>query len=56
MSWGGRSQVTEFDPFGQRTFMLGFGGSAISYRAVPAPDGTLNAALLRSAMSEMHPR
>jgi len=56
MSWGGRSLVTEFNPAGERTFRLGFGGVAFSYRAVAAPDGSLNAAALRAGMDSMHPR
>lgn len=60
MSWGGNSLVTEFDPNGQRTFRLGFGGSAFSYRGVAAPDESgselLNAASLRAGMDSMHPR
>ena len=36
ISWGGRSLVTEFNPAGERTFRLGFGGVAFSYRAVAA--------------------
>jgi VCBS repeat-containing protein len=56
VSWGGRSQVTEFDPLGRRTFKLGFGGAAISYRAVWVPDGVLSAAVLRAGMDSMHPR
>jgi hypothetical protein len=55
-SWGGRSLVTEFDAAGQRTFRLGFGGTAFSYRAVPAPEGALTAAALRAGMDSMHPR
>jgi hypothetical protein len=55
-SWGGRSLVTEFDAVGQRTFRLGFGGTAFSYRAVPAPEGALTAAALRAGMDSMHPR
>jgi VCBS repeat-containing protein len=55
-SWGGKSLVTEFDAAGQRTFRLGFGGTAFSYRAVPAPDGVLSAAALRAGMDFMHPR
>jgi hypothetical protein len=56
MSWGGRSLVTEFNPAGERTFRLGFGGVAFSYRAVAAPDNALNAAELRAGMDTMHPR
>lgn len=56
MSWGGRSLVTEFNPAGERTFRLGFGGVAFSYRAVSAPDGSLSAAELRAGMDAMHPR
>lgn len=55
-SWGGNSLVTEFDAAGQRTFRLGFGGTAFSYRAVPAPDGVLSPAALRAGMDFMHPR
>jgi hypothetical protein len=55
-SWGGRSLVTEFDPAGERTFRLGFGGVAFSYRAVAATDGSLSAAALRTGMDSMHPR
>jgi VCBS repeat-containing protein len=55
-SWGGNSLVTEFDAAGQRTFRLGFGGTAFSYRAVPAPDGVLSATALRAGMDFMHPR
>lgn len=55
-SWGGSSLVTEFDGAGQRTFKLGFGGTAFSYRAVSAPDGVLTAAALRAGMDSMHPR
>ena len=54
-SWGGNSLVTEFDGAGQRTFRLGFGGSAFSYRAVPAPNG-VSAEDLRAGMDSMHPR
>lgn len=54
-SWGGRSLVTEFDAEGNRTFRLGFGGTAFSYRAVPAPD-SLAAEALRAGMDTMHPR
>jgi VCBS repeat-containing protein len=56
MSWGGRSLVTEFNAAGERTFRLGFGGVAFSYRAAPAPDGSLSAAALRAGMDTMHPR
>jgi VCBS repeat-containing protein len=56
MSWGGRSLVTEFNSVGERTFRLGFGGVAFSYRAASAPDGTLNAGELRAGMDAMHPR
>jgi VCBS repeat-containing protein len=56
MSWGGRSLVTEFNAAKERTFRLGFGGVAFSYRAAPAPDGSLNAAALRAGMDSMHPR
>jgi hypothetical protein len=56
ISWGGRSLVTEFNPAGERTFRLGFGGVAFSYRAVAAPDGSLSAAALRAGMDSMHPR
>jgi hypothetical protein len=56
MSWGGRSLVTEFNSAGERTFRLGFGGVAFSYRAVVAPDGSLSAAALRAGMDAMHPR
>lgn len=56
MSWGGRSLVTEFNSAHQRTFRLGFGGVAFSYRAVPAPDGVLSATALRAGMDSMHPR
>jgi VCBS repeat-containing protein len=55
-SWGGNSLVTEFNAAGQRTFRLGFGGTAFSYRAVPAPDGVLSATALRAGMDFMHPR
>ncbi len=55
-SWGGRSLVTEFDADGNRTFRLGFGGTAFSYRAVPAPDGVLTPEALRAGMDSMHPR
>ncbi len=55
-SWGGRSLVTEFNPAGERTFRLGFGGIAFSYRAVAAPDGSLSAAAPRTGMDSMHPR
>lgn len=53
--WGGNSLVTEFDGAGQRTFKLGFGGSAFSYRAVSAPSG-VTAEALRAGMDSMHPR
>jgi hypothetical protein len=56
MSWGGRSLVTEFNAAGERTFRLGFGGVAFSYRAVAAPDGSLSATALRAGMDAMHPR
>jgi VCBS repeat-containing protein len=56
MSWGGNSLVTEFNPAGERTFRLGFGGVAFSYRAVAAPEGALSAAALRAGMDAMHPR
>jgi hypothetical protein len=56
MSWGGNSLVTEFNAAGERTFRLGFGGVAFSYRAVAAPDGALSAAALRAGMDAMHPR
>lgn len=56
MSWGGNSLVTEFNAAGERTFRLGFGGVAFSYRAVAAPDGSLSAAALRAGMDTMHPR
>ena len=56
MSWGGRSLVTEFNAAGERTFRLGFGGVVFSYRAAPAPDGSLSAAALRAGMDTMHPR
>jgi len=56
MSWGGRSLVTEFNAAKERTFRLGFGGVAFSYRAVAAPDGALSAAELRAGMDAMHPR
>jgi len=56
MSWGGRSLVTEFNPAGERTFRLGFGGVAFSYRAAVAPDGSLSAAALCAGMDSMHPR
>lgn len=56
MSWGGNSLVTEFDAAGARTFRLGFGGAAFSYRAMPAPDGAVTAAALRAGMDAMHPR
>ncbi len=56
MSWGSRSQVTEFNAADERTFNLGFGGTAFSYRAVPAPDGVLDPQALRAGMDSMHPR
>ncbi len=56
MSWGGNSLVTEFDAEGRRTFQLGFGGAAFSYRAVAAPDGVLTRGALRAGMDAMHPR
>lgn len=57
ISWGGRSLVTEFNPAGERTFRLGFGGVAFSYRAVGAtPEDDLTAAALRTGMDTMHPR
>lgn len=56
MSWGGRSLVTEFNAAKERTFRLGFGGVAFSYRAVAAPDGALSASELRAGMDTMHPR
>jgi VCBS repeat-containing protein len=57
ISWGGRSLVTEFNPADERTFRLGFGGAAFSYRAVGAtPDDDLTAAALRTGMDTMHPR
>ncbi len=56
MSWGGRSLVTEFNPAGERTFRLGFGGVAFSYRAASAPNGALSAVELRAGMDAMHPR
>jgi VCBS repeat-containing protein len=56
MSWGGRSLVTEFNAAGERTFRLGFGGVAFSYRAVAAPDNALSATALRAGMDTMHPR
>lgn len=56
MSWGANSLVTEFDPAGQRTFSLGFGGSVFSYRAVAVKDGLLSASSLRAGMDAMHPR
>lgn len=56
ISWGGRSLVTEFNPAGERTFKLGFGGIPFSYRAVGAPDNALSAAALRAGMDAMHPR
>jgi hypothetical protein len=55
MSWGGRSLVTEFDSADQRTFKLGFGGTAFSYRAAPA-DGIPDVTALRAGMDSMHPR
>ena len=56
MSWGGDSLVSEFDPAGQRTFSLGFGGTVFSYRAVPVEDGLLDVSSLRAGMDTMHPR
>jgi hypothetical protein len=56
LSWGGRSLVTEFDPGGQRTFSLGFGGTVFSYRAVPVEDGALSVPSLRAGMDVMNPR
>jgi VCBS repeat-containing protein len=56
MSWGGRSLVTEFNPAGERTFKLRFGGVVFSYRAAAAPDGSLSNAALRAGMNSMHPR
>jgi VCBS repeat-containing protein len=57
MSWGGRSLVTEFNTAKERTFRLGFGGVAFSYRAVAAPDDAApSAAALRAGMDAMHPR
>lgn len=56
MSWGGDPLVTEFDPAGQRTFSLSFGGSIFSYRAVPVDDGVLSLTTLRAGMDAMHPR
>lgn len=55
LSWGGNSLVTEFNPAHERTFRLGFGGTAFSYRAA-ATDGALSAATLRVGMDSMHPR
>ena len=46
MSWGSRTFVTEFNPQGERTFLLGFGGTILSstkakpgtgFNAVPFP-------------------
>jgi VCBS repeat-containing protein len=57
ISWGGRSLVTEFNPVDERTFRLGFGGAAFSYRAVGAePGDALSIAALRTGMDTMHPR
>jgi hypothetical protein len=57
ISWGGNSLVTEFDAAGQRTFRLGFGGSAFSYRATAAAENSApDAAALRAGMDAMHPR
>jgi hypothetical protein len=55
LSWGGNSLVTEFNAAHERTFRLGFGGSAFSYRAVAA-EGVLGEATLRAGMDSMHPR
>jgi hypothetical protein len=56
MSWGGRSLVTEFDAAGDRAFKLGFGGTAFSYRADSAPEGSLEIDDLRAGMDAMFPR
>jgi hypothetical protein len=60
ISWGARSQVTEFAPSGDRNFKLTFGpnltAAPFSYRAFPVPPGWLNVADLRAGMSIMYPR
>ncbi len=60
ISWGARSQVTEFASDGDRNFKLTFGpsltGAPFSYRAFPVPPGWLTAADLRAGMSTMNPR
>ena len=60
ISWGQRSQVTEFAPNGDRNFRLTFGPdlttAPFTYRAFPVPPGWLNAARLRSGMSSQYPR
>jgi hypothetical protein len=56
MSWGGNSFVGEYDSAGEPTFRLKFGGSAFSYRAVPADVGGLTVSSLRAGMDAMHPR
>jgi hypothetical protein len=56
MNWGANSLVTEFNAAHERTFQLGFGGHAFSYRAFAVPDEVLSAAALRAGMNAMHPR
>jgi hypothetical protein len=60
ISWGQRSQVTEFAPSGDRNFKLTFGAdlttAPFSYRAFPVPPGWLDIADLRAGMSAMYPR
>ena len=60
VSWGQRSQITEFAPNGDRAFLLTLGPDILtapfSYRAFPVPPGLLHASDLRAGMSSMFPR
>jgi hypothetical protein len=60
VSWGQRSQITEFTPDGNRAFLLTLGPDILtahfSYRAFPVPPGLLQASDLRAGMSSMFPR
>lgn len=56
MSWGGQSLVTEFNPRGRRTFVLGFTDSSFSYRANPVSGGVTVARLRRGMDAKVPPK
>jgi len=59
ISWGARSEVTEFAASGDRNFKLTFGDlvtGPFSYRAFPVPPGWLTIANLRAGMNSIYPR